>query len=69
MKTSGWVRQTWDPTDTHGTDVVLWHHAFADEWFKLNATFNLAGELIHTGDEGFAVNCDVATPMVRRVAT
>ena len=26
-----WVCQTWDPTDTHGTDVVLRHHAFVDE--------------------------------------
>lgn len=50
--------------------IVLRHFAFADEWFKLNATLDLAGTLVDTGpdvDSGarFAVNCDIATPMRR----
>lgn len=52
------------PLDEH---LVLRHYAFTNEWFKLNATFDLAGNLIQPGppDEPFAVNCDIATPMVR----
>ncbi len=48
-------------------DLVLRHYAFAEQWFKLNATFDLAGNLIEPGppDNPFAVNCDIATPMVR----
>ncbi len=48
-------------------NLVLRHYAFADEWFKLNATFNLVGNLIEPGppDGPFAVNCGIATPMVR----
>ncbi len=55
-----------DPTDPAAPPLVLRHYAFADEWFKINVTFNLAGELIETGPAGdrFAINCDVATPLV-----
>jgi len=47
-------------------EIVLRHFAFADEWFKLNVTHDPAGTLVETGEElRFAVNCDIATPMVR----
>jgi hypothetical protein len=48
-------------------DVVLRHYAFADTWFKVNVTTDIAGNLVETGDAGqrFAFNCDVATPMER----
>jgi predicted RNA-binding protein associated with RNAse of E/G family len=51
-------------------DVVLRHYAFADKWFKVNVSTDLAGNLVETGDAGqrFAFNCDIATPM-ERVAT
>lgn len=63
------VTQTRQP-ELFGTmtdDLVLRHFAFADEWFKINATFDLAGNLIQPGPPGtpFAVNCDIATPMAR----
>lgn len=56
-----------DVFDGLGEDLVLRHYAFADEWLKLNATFGLAGNLIQPGpaESPFAVNCDIATPMVR----
>lgn len=46
---------------------MLRHYAFADEWFKLNVTFDPAGTVIETGPGpiSFAANCDIATPMVR----
>lgn len=63
------VTQTRQPQafQTMTEDLVLRHYAFANEWFKLNATFDLAGNLIEPGPPGdpFAVNCDIATPMVR----
>jgi hypothetical protein len=63
------VTQTRQPNafDPLDDDLVLRHHAFDDEWFKLNATYDLAGNLIQPGppDKPFAVNCDIATPMVR----
>ncbi len=45
--------------------VVLRHYAFADRWFKINVTTDLAGNLVETGDTDrrFAFNCDIATPM------
>ena len=48
----------------HG-DVVLRHYSFADHWFKINVTTDLAGNLVETGDADvpFAFNCDIATPM------
>lgn len=51
-----------EPTAAH---LVLRHYAFADEWFKLNATLDVDGDLIETGAIGemFAVNCDVSTPL------
>ena len=50
-----------------GRELVLRHHAFGNEWFKLNAAFDLDGKLIQPGppETAFAVNCDIATPMVR----
>jgi hypothetical protein len=47
--------------------VALRHYAFADHWFKVNITTDLAGALTETGDgtRRFAVNCDIATPMER----
>jgi len=50
-------------------NVVLWHYAFAQHWFKVNLTTDLAGQIVETGDEQsgrFAFNCDIATPMRRR---
>jgi hypothetical protein len=48
-------------------DAVLWHYAFADQWFKINLTTDPTGAVIETGAsgaaDGFAVNCDLATPM------
>jgi hypothetical protein len=48
-------------------DVVLRHYSFAEHWFKINVTTDLAGNLVETGDAGFrfAFNCDIATPMER----
>lgn len=56
-----------DAFGTMAENLVLRHYAFADEWFKLNATFNPVGNLIEPGppDGPFAVNCGIATPMVR----
>ena len=50
----------------HG-DVVLRHYSFAEHWFKINVTTDLAGNLVETGDADlpFAFNCDIATPMER----
>jgi hypothetical protein len=51
-------------------DVVLWHYAFRDHWFKVNATTDLEGGLVETTAPAdvppFAFNCDIATPMLRR---
>jgi hypothetical protein len=48
-------------------DAILWHYAFADHWFKVNLTTDLNGAVVETGAseaaDGFAVNCDLATPM------
>jgi hypothetical protein len=50
-------------------DVVLRHYAFAQHWFKINLTADLAGQVVETGDDEpgnrFAFNCDIATPMRR----
>ncbi len=66
---STWVSQTRQasPYETMTEDLILRHFAFADEWFKINATFDRAGTLIQPGPPGtpFAINCDIATPMVR----
>lgn len=63
------VNQTRQPDvfQPQSDDLVLRHYAFADEWFKLNATFDLEGNLIQPGppETAMAVNCDIATPMVR----
>lgn len=58
------VAQTADRTAAE--PVVLRHYAFANEWFKLNATYDLDGDLVETGPAGesFAVNCDVSTPLI-----
>jgi len=55
-----------DTANPAAPPVVLRHYAFADEWFKINVTFNATGELVETGpaDNRFAINCDVATPLV-----
>lgn len=29
-------------------DVVVWHYAFADHWFKVNCTTELAGRFVET---------------------
>lgn len=63
------IMQTRQPNafNPQGEDLVLRHYAFTTEWFKLNATYDLAGNLIQPRppDEPFAVNCDIATPMLR----
>lgn len=48
-------------------DVVLRHYSFAEHWFKINVTTDLAGDAVETGDPDvpFAFNCDIATPMER----
>lgn len=48
-------------------DVVLRHYSFAEHWFKINVTTDLAGNAVETGDPDvpFAFNCDIATPMER----
>jgi protein associated with RNAse G/E len=55
-------------TQVRTEDVVLRHFAWTDRWFTLNATYDPAGALIEprAGDGVFAVNCDLATPFVRR---
>jgi hypothetical protein len=54
----------------HHGDIVLWHYAFRDHWFKINATTDLEGGLVETTAPDdvppFAFNCDIATPMLRR---
>jgi hypothetical protein len=30
--------------------IVLRHYAFADRWYKINVTTDLAGHLVETGD-------------------
>jgi hypothetical protein len=51
-------------------EVVVWHYAFADHWFKINATTDPQGRLVETTAPGevppFTFNCDIATPMRRR---
>jgi hypothetical protein len=47
-------------------DHVLRHYAFADRWFKINATTDLDGRPAIYGDDGFTFNCDIATPMLRQ---
>ncbi|WP_193106712.1 DUF402 domain-containing protein [Brachybacterium sp. FME24] len=56
-----------EPSGTMDEELVLRHYAFADEWFKLNVTFDLRDEMIEPGPQGeaFAINCDIATPMLR----
>jgi hypothetical protein len=50
--------------------IVVWHYAFADHWFKVNATTDLEGRLVETtapeAVPPFTFNCDIATPMLRR---
>jgi hypothetical protein len=62
-----YLAQTCEPGSSEPTapPLALRHPAFADEWFKLNATFNMDGDLIETGpaEERFTINCDVATPL------
>ena len=43
------------------------HYSFAEHWFKINVTTDLAGNLVETGDAdvSLAFNCDIATPMER----
>lgn len=59
--------QTREPAspDWGTPSLVLRHYAFAGEWFKLNATLDVDGELIETGAAGdeYVVNCDIATPL------
>lgn len=54
-------------TEAIYNQAVLRHYAFADHWFKINVTTDLAGVLVETGEapETFAFNCDIATPMER----
>ncbi|MFI2365759.1 DUF402 domain-containing protein [Promicromonospora sp. NPDC019610] len=65
-----YVRQSLEPLDLGdvGDKLVLRHLAFSTEWFKINATYDLAGDLRETRPPDgvpFALNCDIATPMVR----
>ncbi len=67
VRTCVYQTRAQDVYQTMAEDLVLRHYAFADQWFKLNATFDLVGRLIEPGPPGdpFAVNCDISTPMVR----
>jgi hypothetical protein len=51
-------------------EVVVWHYAFGDHWFKVNATTDLEGRLVETTAPGevppFAFNCDISAPLLRR---
>jgi hypothetical protein len=53
-------------------DVVLWHYALARHWFKVNLTTDLGGRIVETGGgdsgDGFAFNCDIATPLRRQAS-
>jgi hypothetical protein len=51
-------------TATRCGDLVLRHYAFADRWYKINVTTTLSGEIVEGGADGFAFNCDLATPMI-----
>ncbi|MBM7791088.1 DUF402 domain-containing protein [Tenggerimyces flavus] len=48
-------------------DVLLWHYAFRDRWFKVNVTTDQEGALVETapseGAPAFAFNIDLATPL------
>jgi predicted RNA-binding protein associated with RNAse of E/G family len=48
-------------------DVLLWHFAFRDRWFKVNVTTDRDGGLVETapseGAPAFAFNIDLATPL------
>jgi hypothetical protein len=50
-------------------DIVVWHYAFADHWFKINATTDREGRLVETSAPEevppFTFNCDIASPMRR----
>jgi hypothetical protein len=52
-------------------DIVVWHYAFRDHWFKVNATTDPEGRLVETTAPEdvppFTFNCDIATPMLRQV--
>lgn len=50
-------------TEAHHGDFVLRHYAFPDRWFKINMTTDLGGRPAVHADDGFAFNCDIATPM------
>jgi hypothetical protein len=51
-------------------DVVVWHYAFGDHWFKVNATTDLEGRPVETtapeAVPPFTFNCDISTPLLRR---
>ena len=40
-------------------NVVLRHHAFADRWYKINATTDMSENVVETGNDRqcFAFNC------------
>ena len=54
--------------DHRGT--LLRHHAFADRWFKINVTTDLAGNFVEEQPDStsipFCFNCDIATPMLKQ---
>lgn len=49
--------------------IVVRHHAWRENWFKINCTTDLEGRFVETGAPDdvppFTFNCDIATPMVR----
>ena len=49
--------------------TVLRHYAFADRWFKINVTTDLAGNFVEEQPDStsipFCFNCDIATPMLK----
>ncbi len=54
--------------DHRGT--LLRHYAFADRWFKINVTTDLAGNFVEEQPDStsipFCFNCDIATPMLKQ---
>src|SRR6266852_4912526 len=54
--------------DHRGT--LLRHYAFADRWFKINVTTDVAGNFVEEQPDStsipFCFNCDIATPMLKQ---
>lgn len=45
-------------------EFVLRHYGFADRWYAINLTLDRNGQPVEYGNDGFAFNCDLVTPML-----